>query len=180
MTGDFMEAMLDQAQAHLKKGEFERAVEEYTACLSSKGDEVSALRGRGIAHFQLKKWNEAISDFSKARDLDSTDLESWVGLGMSLAMDLKVYPAIEVLETLLEKHPDYARGHLQLGLLYFRLCVTAKGRHHLEKALACRPTLMERRIIEKTLKEQKQLDKRRLYRPDFEALRRQNQEEERV
>jgi|SRR5215471_19831701 len=166
-----MEDLLNQANAHLKEGQFERAIEEFTECLSSKPHEVSALRGRGIAQFQLKKWNEAISDFSKARDLDPADLESWVSLGMSLAMDLKIYPAIDVLETLLEKHPDYARGHLQLGLLYFRLCVIAKGRHHMERALASRPTLVERRIIEKVLKEQNQLDKRRFYRPDFEALR---------
>jgi len=175
-----MKEILDQAHTHLKEGQFERAVEEFTACLSSKPDEVSAWRGRGIAQFQLKNWNDAASDFSKARDLDPDDLESGVGLGMSLAMDLKIYPAIDVLETLLERHPHFARGHMQLGLLYFRLCVPAKGHHHMKMALANRPTLTERRIIEKVLNEQKQLDRRRFYRPDFEALRQRNQDEKRA
>jgi tetratricopeptide (TPR) repeat protein len=175
-----MKEIVDQAYTHLKEGQFERAVEEFTACLSSRPDEVSAWRGRGIAQFQLKNWKDAASDFSKAKDLDPEDLESCVGLGMSLAMDLKIYPAIDVLETLLERHPQYARGHIQLGLLYFRLCVTAKGYDHMKRALASRPTLAERRLIEKTLNEQKTLDKKRFYRPDFEALRRQNQDERRA
>ncbi len=168
-----MSSALEQADLALKEGQFEIAEEGYTNCLSEGLDEVSVWRGRGIARFQLKRWTEAISDFSRARDLNPEDLESWVGLGMSLAMNLQVYPAIDLFEKLLSKHPDYARGHMQLGLLYFRLCVTAKGRAHLEKALKCRPTLAERRIIERTLKEQKRLDEKRFHRPDFEALRRQ-------
>ncbi len=172
-----MKDTLEQANTYLKEGDFERAVEGFTASLSSELKSVpalagSALRGRGIAYFQLKNWKDAISDFSKARDLDPEDLESGVGLGMSLAMDLQIYPAIDVLETLLQKHPDFVRGHIQLGFLYFRLAIIAKGRAHLEQALTSRPTLTERRLIEKTLKEQKQMDKKRFYRPDFEALRR--------
>ena len=142
-----------------------------TTVLPASPDEAVALRDRAVAHFQRKAWAEARADFARARELDPSDLESWVGLGMSLAMVNEIYPAIEVFETLLAGHPDYARGHLQLGLLYYKLCVTAKGRTHLERALACRPTLAQRRLIEGVLQEQAKLDQRRYYRPDFEALR---------
>jgi tetratricopeptide (TPR) repeat protein len=175
-----MSETLDRAYALLRQGLFDEAIDGLNACLSSEPDNVSALRGRGVAYFQMRKWGAAAADFSRVRDLDPEDLEGWVALGASLAMDLKVYPAIEVLETLVEKHPTFVRGRIQLGQLYFRLCVTAKGRLHMEAALASRPTLAERKIIEKTLEEQKKLDKKRYYRPDFEALRRRVREEGRV
>ncbi len=172
--------MKKQADQQLKEGQFEAAIEGFTAHLLSHPEDVSAWRGRGIARFQLKHWQEAISDFSKARDIDPEDLEAWIGLGMSLAMDLKIHPAIDVLETLLERHPDCVRGHIQLGMLYYRLCVIAQGRKHMEQALASRPTLAERGMIERILSEQKKLDNKRYHRPDFEALRKKAQDEKRV
>jgi len=62
-----------------------------------------------------------------------------------------------------------------LGLLYYKLCATAKGKKHMESALAGRPAPHERRMIEQILKEQKTLDEKRFFRPDFEALRQANQ-----
>ena len=169
LTGD--PETLAEAEASLREGELDAAIEQFTAVLQVAPDVVAALRGRAVAHFQRKAWAEARADFARARELDPADLESWVGLGMSLAMAHEIYPAIEVFETLLAHHPDYARGHLQLGLLYYKLCVTAKGRKHLEQALTCRPTREQRQLIEQVLGEQAKLDRGRYYRPDFAALR---------
>ena len=74
-----------------------------------------------------------------------------------------------------EANSHHARTHIQLGLLQFKLCPNAEGRKHMEAALKARPTLEERRLIEKTLKEQKDQDKGRYYRPDFEALHKAEQ-----
>ena len=82
-----------------------------------------------------------------------------------------MYPSIEIFETVLVKHPQHVRGHVQLGLLYFRLAAIAKGREQMQAALAAKPSLEERRQIEAILREQDRLDKQRYYRPDFEALR---------
>ncbi len=168
-TGDV--EMLTTAETSLREGSFECAIEEFTAALERSPELAEAYRGRALASFQLKQWAEAQADFARARELNPDDRESWIGLGMSLAMANEIYPAIEIFETLLVRHPDYVRGHLQLGLLYYKLCATAKGRAHLEQALACRPTLAERRLIEQVLGEQAKLDKGRYYRPDFAALR---------
>ena len=162
---------LSGANASLREGWFERAVEEFTAALARSPELAGAYRGRALAYIQLKRLAEAREDFARARELDPEDLERWVGLGLSLAMAHEIYPALEVFETLLANHPDYVRGHLQLGLLYYKLCVTSKGRWHLERALACRPALAERRQIEEVLQEQAKLDRGRYYRPDFAALR---------
>lgn len=167
---------LDEAYSRLKEGWFEEAAELFTTSLSSTPGESKAWCGRGMANFQLKKWEAAIADFTKARELNPEEGEAWFGLGMSLAMTLQIYPAIDALETLLAKKPDFNRARIQLGLLYFRLCIPAKGRRHLETALSQRPSLAERQIIEKALRGEERLDKKRLYRPDFEALKKEKGE----
>ena len=162
---------LDAAYELLKTGAFEEAVEAFAACIATAPQEPGAYRGRALAQFQLKQWEAAAGDFARALELDPAELDNRVGLGMSLAMTHRVYEAVDILEALVGEHPAYVRGRIQLGLLYYRLCVTAKGREQLEAALASRPTLDERRCIEQKLKEEKQLDQKRYYRPDFEALR---------
>lgn len=167
---------LQVASRHLEVGAFEEAIEQFTACLLIEPKIAQACRGRALALVQLKQWQAAAQDFARARELDPDTLDNWVGLGISLASEGQVYRAIAVFDELLAKHPRYARGHIQAGLLYYRICATAKGRRHLETALACRPSPEERQLIERILREQAALDQRRYYRPDFEALRRGQQE----
>ena len=89
-------------------------------------------------------------------------------------MDGNAYQAIDVFEALLSRQPHCARAQLELGLLYLRLGAIPKGRQHLQQALASRPTLEQRRLIESVLREQARLDRQRVYRPDFEALHREH------
>ncbi len=131
------------------------------------------LRGRGLAYAEQQQWPAAAAQFRQARDLAPEQPENWVDLGVSLAMDNQAYPAMEVFETLLTRQPSYIRGHLELGLLYLRLGAIPKGCQQLEKALSCRPTPEQRQFIQAALREQAKLDRKRWYRPDFEALRKQ-------
>ncbi len=165
------ETLREQGFEELRQGAYEQAINTFTACLAQAPQASEAFRGRATAEFQLKQWQTALADFKQAHALDPEQLENWIGLGMSLAMNNDIYGAIGTLETLLEKSPNYARGHIQLGLLYYKMCMTAKGREHMEKALASRPVLDERRFIEDILRKEKELDAKRFYRPDFEALR---------
>ncbi len=169
--------MLEQASLQLKEGSLESAIEAFSACLLIAPQEASAYRGRATARFQLKDWTGAVSDFKRAQELDPGEPENGLGLGLTLAMQNEVYPAIAVFETVLQKHPDYVRAYIQLGVLHFKLVAIAKGRGYLQEALKHRPTLEERRYIETALKEQDKLDKSRYYRPDFEALRKRKSSE---
>ncbi len=167
---------LQKALEQLKEGYFESAIEGFTLCILSEPEEVRAYEGRALANFQIKNWKEAVSDFRKAKELNPENPENWIGLGMSLAIINEIYPAIDVLETLLLKFPQFVRGHIQLARLYYQLGIIKKGRNQLDVALASRPSLEERRLIESLKKEQMTLDKKRFYRPDFEELRRKNKE----
>lgn len=164
---------MEQAYEQLRDGQLEEAVETFSASLAITPSEPNALRGRGLAYAQLKRWSSAAADFDAAKTLAPDVEDNWVDLGVSLAMEHQMYPAIDVLEALLTRRPECVRGHLELGRLHLALGAITKGRQQLQKALACRPTLPERRLIESILQEQAHLDRKRLYRPDFAALHQQ-------
>ena len=163
-------ALMQQAYEQLQEGRIEEAVEIFSAALAVDPREAKALRGRGLAYTQLKRWSLAASDFDAARTLAPEETDNWVDLGKSLAMQDQAYPALKVFETLLTQHPECVRGHIELGLLQLRLGAIPKARQHLQDALACSPPLQVRREIEAILREQDKLDCKRYYRPDFEAL----------
>lgn len=167
------ETLLKQAYEQLAEGGFEQAVETFSAVLAVSPKQAQALRGRGLAFQQLKQYAQATSDFRKACELTPADLDAQVDLAASLGQSDQVYPALEVFDALLAAHPDFARGHIEVGLLHLRLGAIPKGREHLTQALACRPTLTQRRFIQGILTEQDRLDRKRYYRPDFEALHRE-------
>jgi len=169
------QTLMQQAYGQFAEGRFEEAVDTFTAALALAPQEPTALRGRGLARFQLKQWALAAADFDAAKTLAPDDADNWVDLGTSLAMDDRVYPAIAVLEALLTKQPDCIRGHLELGLIHIRVGAIPQGRQHLQAALARRPSLEQRRLIQSILAEQDRLDRKRYYRPDFEALHRQQE-----
>ena len=169
-----IDQMLEKAFAELQEGSFEDAIDEFTNCISLEPTKAKAYQGRALASFKIKNWPAAVSDFKKAKELDSNDAENWIGLGMSLAMVNEIYPAIDILETLIKNSPNYTRAHIQLGSLYYKIGIIKKGHEQMDLALASRPSLAERRMIEQLKKEQLTLDKKRFYRPDFEELRRKN------
>ena len=166
--------MVEQAYAQLRQGQFDDAVEAFSSCVRRDPKEPTAYRGRGMAYLQLQQWPLAAAVFLRARELDASEAEHWIGLATSLAMDGKIYEAIDVFGAFLADHPQHVRAHIQLAQLYYRLGVIPQGHRQLDLALAARPSLQERRTIEQLKREQLTLDKRRYYRPDFEALRQKN------
>ena len=167
--------MKELAYQHLREGYFEDAVEAFSKCILADSNEAKIYYGRGVANFQLKRWKLAIADFKKAKELYADDPENCMALAMSLAIDNKIYEAIDCYEALLAKAPRLVRAHIQLAMLYYRIGVISKGHQQLDIALTSRPSLTERRTIEDLKKEQLTLDKRRFYKPDFEELRQLNQ-----
>lgn len=166
--------MMEKAYSQLREGYFEDAVEGFSQCLQVEPTEPLAYQGRALGNFQLKNWSLAVADFLKAKELNPDDAENWIGLAMSTAMQNKIYEAVDIFEQLLARQPDCIRAHLQLAQLYYRMGIITKGHQQLDKALASRPSLAERRTIHQMKNEQLVLDKRRYYRPDFEALNKNN------
>jgi len=167
------DALFSQIAIHFKSGTLLKAQQCLDTVLAGDPWDVPALMLRAMVQVRLKLWEGAQADFSKARSLDPSDREAWLGEAVCLASRSDVYPALDLLERMLEAHPKFVRGHLQAARLYFKLVVLPKGQAHMKAALAADPTTEERREIEALLKEEAALDQKRYHRPDFEALRRQ-------
>src|SRR5262245_33063135 len=119
----------------LKEGLFEDAIDAFTAALSDDPQDAQALHGRASAFFQLNKWADAEPDFRAGRSADDRNPETWCGLALSLAMQEKIYPALETFEAAISRFPAYLPGQLQLGQLYFKLGAIAKGKEAFQRAL---------------------------------------------
>lgn len=167
------DALMGQIQAGFAEGRYMKVQKDLDLALAAEPDDVPLLMLRALAQTKQSLWEGAQKDFAKARALDPEDPETWLGEGLCLAMRQDVYAALELLEGILVRQPNFVRGHIQVARYYFKLCVSNKGQAHLKQALALDPSADERREIESISKEEAVLDQTRLYRPDFEALRKQ-------
>ena len=170
---DPLSIALEQGFSLLREGMFEDAIDTFTTAIALDPACDQALRGRGLARLQLKQYAPAEADFAAAFKSKPADPENAMGLGLSLAVQNRIYDAMKVYEELIAQVPTHVPAHVQLGTLEFKIGAIAKGRDYLNKALTLRPTLAQRRAIEAALKEQEKLDKGRYYRPDFERLNRE-------
>ncbi|RIB13982.1 hypothetical protein C2G38_2097069 [Gigaspora rosea] len=55
----------DHGRSHFLKGEFQEAINNYTWPINSDSKDVIALMGRGEAYYKLRKYKEALSDYTK-------------------------------------------------------------------------------------------------------------------
>jgi len=170
------EALIQQAYQQLQEGQFEEAVDTFSASLLVEPRQPQALRGRGLAYMQLKQWQPAAADLTRAKEAEPDNPNNSIDLAVCLSMQNEIYPAIGLLESLLARQPQCVRAHIELGFLHIRIGAITKGKSQLQEALKHRPALAERRLIEATLAEQTKQDRQRYYRPDFEALNQQLQD----
>ena len=167
-----LSALREKAQDFLKRSYLKEAQEAFDAVLELDPDSVVDLVCRGMASIKLKQWKKAEADFLKAKTLDPADQEAWLGLAVSTASLQRIPEAMEIFEAMLAMHPGFVRGHIQAARFYYQLVAVNKGKEHLDAALAGRPSPEQRREVEAIRLEQAELDKKRMYRPDFAALNR--------
>jgi tetratricopeptide (TPR) repeat protein len=105
----------------------------------------------GLACLGMEKWEMAAEQFQKARSFQPEDPGAWLGQGTAMGLAGKNYLAIQVLEALLEHHPDYAPAHIQIAVFYRDAGEMVLMSSHLEKASLARQW-QERRLAQEALK----------------------------
>lgn len=102
------------------KGNYEKAVEYYSLHLQ-KHSSPEAYNNRGNAYIDLKKYNEAIADFTKALELKPDYAEAYLNRG-TVYDELKKYnEAIADYSKAIELKPDYDLAYNDRGLTYYHL-----------------------------------------------------------
>ncbi len=98
----------------------ENAKKEFEEELRIDSNSAAAEFMLGETARQAGQWDEAITRFSKAADLDVGFDEAYLALGMSLNSAGKFPDAIRPLETYVKRQPGDPAGHYQLATSYAR------------------------------------------------------------
>lgn len=91
--------------------------------------------------------------------------DAHVGLGIAYAIQAKIYPALDHLQTAARLEPSNFYAHFKLSQLYFKLRVPQKGYEAASRALASAGSLEERRLVALLLHEERQRERNGFQRP---------------
>lgn len=73
---------LEEAQAYLSDGNYEEAIEAYTALIEITPDDASLYMGRAVAYAHTSKYQEAVSDYTTVIDLDKSITDAYAYRGV--------------------------------------------------------------------------------------------------
>ena len=59
----------NRGNAYQRRGDYDRAIDDYIRALNSKPDYAEAFNNRGVAHYKKKAFGRAIQDFDRAVEL---------------------------------------------------------------------------------------------------------------
>jgi tetratricopeptide (TPR) repeat protein len=120
------------ADALLRQGRFEEAIEQHLKVLSQEPDNGLAHYHLGYAHGQLGLHVGEIAEYSKAVDLGLVRGDLFYNLGMAY-MEVGEYGRAEqAFHQAIELEPEFSENHLALGLVHYKL------EHFQEAIIACR------------------------------------------
>ena len=110
---------------YYQKGEFDRAIEDYTKAIELKPDFADAYCVRAFAYFiGTGEVNRAIKDYDEAIELRPDDADIYCGRGLVYAKKGEFDRAIEDYNRAIKFKPDHANAYYCRGIAYFN-----KGDH---------------------------------------------------
>ena len=104
------------ADALLKEGRREEAIDHYSAALRIRPSNADAHNGLGLALAGQGKYGQAIAEYAEAERLKPLLVDAHVNMGLALAAQQKLGPAIDEYNIALRIDPDFVNGRLSLAL----------------------------------------------------------------
>ena len=101
-----------------REGEFQKAVEEYTAILELEPGNTKAYGNRGLAYTQLGEIALAIDDFSRLIEIDPEDAKAYYNRSTRYGQLEDFDRAIRDYDSSIELDPGYAAAYFARGLVY--------------------------------------------------------------
>jgi Tfp pilus assembly protein PilF len=111
--------------------------------LACTPDNVVARYHLGLAFFQQRRADEAITQFQKSLEIQPDYAEARYNLGTILLQQGRMDEAILQLQKSLEIQPDYASAHKNLGIAFLKQGRMDEAIAHFKKSLEIRPDLVE-------------------------------------
>jgi tetratricopeptide (TPR) repeat protein len=138
---DFVEAFENLAASYFRLKLFDKAIEAAKSALNIDANSSQALRIISVAYSSLGDEATALEYMYKLKQLPDEQLSAEELYNMAVAAANKGADeeAKGYFERSIQRKPDFALGHFQLGLCYLRLNLLEKAKIELEKYLAIEP-----------------------------------------
>jgi tetratricopeptide (TPR) repeat protein len=125
-----------QALFHLRRGELDQAIKEYTTAIKHKPKEPSAYNNLGQAYLGKAEYDKAVAAFKKALEIKPDAVEAYVNLATAyLKQDLPIQ-AIEACQAAIQIAPNLALAHYNLACAYALMGENEKAIDSLKRAIA--------------------------------------------
>ncbi len=136
-------AQMGLGNAYARKGEYDKAIEEYEKALALNPTHVEAHNNLGNAYLSKGKYDKAIEEYEKALAGNPSLVEAHNNMGNAYARKGEFDKAIEAFEKALVSNPTHVEAHNNLGNAYMIKGKYDKAIEEYEKALALNPTHVE-------------------------------------
>lgn len=117
-AGNFSSARFSLGNVYLKKGDFEKALEEYNAALEEESYPTRAHLNKGIIFFRLGDYDEAEREFLKELEVDPESEKSYNNLSVLHRLQGRHDEAIKTARRSIEIKPYYPEAYINLALAY--------------------------------------------------------------
>jgi Flp pilus assembly protein TadD len=122
-----------------RRGEIDRAIEDYHKAISLNPRYPDAHSNLGIALYQKGLVDQAIAEYRVAIQLDPRNANAHKNMGVALYMSSRFAEALEHYLIVATLRPDDAGAHMDLGSAYGALGDYYKAIEHFQTALRIRP-----------------------------------------
>ena len=128
--------LVDSAQAHAQKQEFDAALRDFKLAMDNLPDQAWLYENRGIVQGRRKTYAEAIADFSRAIELEPNGASAYFNRAEAYALNGDDAHALDDLTRALALDPKFENGNLERAELYLRKNDFAAAMPDLDRAVA--------------------------------------------
>ncbi len=127
---------------YLKKGNLEKALQEYNQALEKDVSLVRVNLNRGIVFFKLGQYQKAEEEFLRELEMDPQDERAYNNLSVLYRLQGEYQKAIENAQKSIQIKPYYPEAYINLTLAYKENGDLARARETLNEAMGIIPTFL--------------------------------------
>jgi type IV pilus assembly protein PilF len=138
---DFSDAHNNLGVLYRLGGKIEQAVSEYKIALSNPRYETPhfARFNLGVAYMDLEKYDAALAEFKKARSIEPSYLQAYLGEARALLKLNRHAEAVEVIRVVLDLEPDNLQGLFLLGVVHYEKGSNPRAREAFNRVVELAP-----------------------------------------
>lgn len=150
------EGGVGKADSFFKSGSYDEALKAYTLYIKDHPNEHDVFYKRGAAYEKLAQLDNALSDYTKAANLESKESKYWLGMGrINYLMSMEIKDAdnntqlqkrlptlnagLTAIEEALKINANIAEAHLVKGQILMRSQKTKSARDEFNKVIQLEP-----------------------------------------